>query len=164
MPELREFRWRTDREAVLAFQTEIYETNFPGFAMTQAFLHDYELQIRRASRHPAERLLVIEDEQGLCGFLWCALITTMVQPFVGYIKNIYVAPRLRGQGWARRLLDAADEWFLANGCSRAALDASICNSRAVAIYLAAGFEPVRYRMEKDYTRGHDSPAQTGSAK
>lgn len=150
MPRLREFRWRTDREGILGFQAEIYETNFPGFQMSPGFLHDYETQIRRADRHPAEHMFVLEDEHGLCGFVWIALITTMVEPFVGYIKNIYVAPRLRGQGCGKMLLDAADDWFRRNGCTKASLDASLCNERAIQIYHAAGYEPVRYRMEKVY--------------
>ena len=150
MPRLREFRWRTDKDAVLNFQGEIYEGNFPGFRMSPEFLRDYETQIRKADRHPAERIFVLEDDEGLCGFIWVALITTMVEAFVGYVKNVYVAPRRRGQGCGKVLLDAADDWFRRNGCTKASLDASVCNSRAVEVYQAAGYEPVRYRMEKVY--------------
>lgn len=150
MPHVRDLNWRTDRDVVLGFQTEIYESNFPGFQMNPMFLRDYEQQIRRALRHPGERLMVLEDEEGVCGFLWISLITTMVEPFVGYIKNIYVAPRLRGQGLGRRLLEAADEWFRGNGCTKASLDASLCNTHAVEVYEAWGYVPVRYRMEKSY--------------
>jgi ribosomal protein S18 acetylase RimI-like enzyme len=121
--------------------------------MTLAFLRDYEAQIRRATRHPGEKMYVLEDSTGVCGFIWLALITTMVDPFVGYIKNIYVAPRLRGRGKGRLLLEAADDWFKRHGCSKATLDASVCNGRAVEIYRSAGYEPTRYRMEKDLTAG-----------
>jgi ribosomal protein S18 acetylase RimI-like enzyme len=150
-PTLREFRWRTDRDAVLDFQTEIYEGNFPGFQMNPGFLRDYEQQIRKALRHPGEHLVVLEDDDGVCGFLWICLITTMVEPFVGYIKNIYTSPRVRGKGYGRLLLSAADEWFRRNGCRKASLDASVCNARAVGIYEASGYRPARYRMEKDLT-------------
>ena len=153
MPQLREFRWRTDKDAVLGFQAEIYELNFPGFRMAPGFLRDYEQQIKTATRHPGEHLIVLEDEQGIGGFIWIALITTMVEPFVGYIKNVYVASRLRGQGCAKQLLEAADVWFKSHACTKVALDASVCNERAVQIYLAAGFEPMRYRMEKTYSAG-----------
>ena len=127
MPQLREFRWRTDKDAVLGFQTEIYELNFPGFRMAPGFLRDYEQQIKTATRHPGEHLVVLEDEEGVCGFIWIALITTMVEPFVGYIKNVYVASRLRGQGCAKQLLEAADVWFKSHACTKVALDASVCN-------------------------------------
>ena len=161
MPQLREFRWRTDRDPVLSFQSEIYESNFPGFKLTPVFLRDYEQQIRRASRHPGEQMLVLEDDLGLCGFIWMALVTTMVDPFVGYIKNIYVAPRLRGLGYGKVLLDAADDWFKRNGCSKATLDASVCNARAVDVYVAAGYEPARYRMEKQYNPTATEADETG---
>jgi ribosomal protein S18 acetylase RimI-like enzyme len=147
-PTLREFRWRTDRDEVLGFQAEIYETNFPGFQVGQAFLRDYEAQIRKALRHPGERLMVLADEDGLCGFMWLALVTTMVEAFVGYIKSIYIAPRLRSKGYARMMLSAADEWFRQQGCRKASLDASACNPHAIDVYEAAGYQPVRYRMEK----------------
>ena len=147
---IRPMNWRTDREGVLRFQKEIYETNFPGFRMSSAFLHDYEQQMRRALRQSNERLLVLDEEGEVCGFLWLALITTMVEPYVGYIKNIYVAPRWRGRGHARALLEAADDWFRLRGCSKATLDASVCNGRALAVYEAAGYTPARYRMEKVY--------------
>jgi len=147
-PHLRELRWRTDRAAVLSFQAEIYESNFPGFSISHVFLRDYEQQLRKALRHPGEHLMVLEDPEGVCGFLWVALITTMVEPFVGYIKNIYVAPRLRGKGYGRLLLAAADEWFRNHGCQKATLDASACNPRVLEVYRAAGYLPARYRMEK----------------
>lgn len=148
-PYLREFRWRTDYETVLSFQKEVYETNFPGFRMSSVFLRDYEQQLRQALRHPSEKLYVLEDDQGVCGFLWLALITTMVEPLVGYIKNIYVAPRRRRQGYAQMMLEEAERWFRAHGCEKAALDASVCNPRAVEIYLHAGYHIARLRMEKN---------------
>ncbi|MEN6641117.1 MAG: GNAT family N-acetyltransferase [Armatimonadia bacterium] len=158
MPHVREMNWRTDRAAVLGFQAEIYETNFPGFRMNQMFLRDYEQQLRRALKHPGEYLMVLEDDDGsVCGFLWAALITTMVEPFVGYIKNIYVAPQLRGKGLGRLLLETADEWFRSNGCTKASLDASLCNTRAIDLYQASGYEPIRYRMEKKYETRNRGP-------
>jgi len=158
LPHVREINWRTDRTAVLDFQTEIYETNFPGFRMNQMFLKDYEQQLRRALKHPGEYLVVLEDDDSsVCGFLWAALITTMVEPFVGYIKNIYVAPHLRGRGLGKLLLDTADEWFRSNGCTKASLDASLCNTHAIDLYKAHGYVPVRYRMEKKYETWTSGP-------
>lgn len=158
---LRPLNWRTDRVAVMSFQKEIYETNFPGFQITPTFLRDYEYQLKQATRSPAERMLVLEDDEGICGFIWMALVTTMVDPLVGYIKNIYVAPRLRNQGWGQQLLAAADEWFQGHGCPRAALDASVCNQHAVRTYLKWGYEPARYRMEKLYLAAPTHAAKTG---
>jgi ribosomal protein S18 acetylase RimI-like enzyme len=159
-PEIRKLNWRSDREAVLGFQKEIYESNFPGFVMTPGFLREYEQQLRNALRATGEYVAVLEDEGQVIGFIWLALIATMVEPLMGYIKNIYLLPEWRGQGFARRLLEEGDRWFQACGCERVALDASVCNERAVGLYQQAGFEAVRYRMEKSY---HPKADQAGEA-
>lgn len=149
-PRIRPINWRADRAAVMSFQKEIYETNFPGFTVSVGFLRDYEAQLRQATRSQMERVLVLEDSTGVCGFVWMALVSTMVEPLVGYIKNMYVAPALRGQGWGGRLLAEADQWFESHACPKAALDATVSNAAAVAAYRKAGYEPARYRMEKPY--------------
>ncbi|MBC7286745.1 MAG: GNAT family N-acetyltransferase [Armatimonadetes bacterium] len=147
-PRIRDFRWPADTNAVLSFQYEVYETNFPGFKVTDRFLRDYANELRAAARNPYEKLYVLDDGGRVCGFLWLEVRATMVDPVVGYVKNIYVAPELRGQGYGRLLLKAADEWFKLMGCRKATLDVSVCNERALKVYEAAGYKPARYRMEK----------------
>ena len=150
---IRAANWRSDGPAILSFQKEIYETNFTGFRMGVRFLRDYEQQLKAALRSSSERVLVLEVDGEVAGFIWLALLVTMVDPLVGYIKNIYVVPTLRGRGYARQLLAEADAWFRSHGCPKAALDATISNTRAVQLYLSTGYEPVRYRMEKSYHEG-----------
>jgi len=147
-PRIREFNWRTDRHAVLSFQREVYERNFPGFVSNKAFMRDFARQVRSAVNAWAEKMWVLEDNGRVCGFLWAALISTLVDPCVGYIKNIYVAPHLRRQGWGKALLATAEDWFVANGAPKAALDASACNEEAVGLYHSQGYRITRYRMEK----------------
>ena len=148
---------------MLSCQKEIYDTIFPGFRINHRFLRDYAYQLRQCLRNPAERLLVLDHDGAVVGFMWLSLTGTAVDSCAGYIKNIYVAPQLRGQGYARLLLAAADEWFCASGCQRSALDASICNERAVNIYHQAGYRPVRYRMEKVYPGGLEDELNTGES-
>ncbi len=145
---IRQFNPRRDLQAVLQFQHEIYERNFPGFEVNQKFLNDFARQLRAADRSPAERLWVLEIADQLHGFVWGALITSMVDEFVGYIKNVYVAPELRGQEYGHRLLETAEEWFRAEDASKAALDASLCNQQALSLYAKAGYRAQRMRMEK----------------
>ncbi len=133
---------------MLSFQYEVYETNFPGFKVTGSFLRDYARQLQQAARSPYEKMYVLDDSGRVCGFLWLELRATMVDPLVGYIKNIYVAPDLRGQGYGKLLLQVADEWFRRQGCTKATLDVSVCNERAVKLYEKAGYVVTRYRMEK----------------
>lgn len=149
-PRVRPFRWPADKNAVLSFQYEVYERNFPGFRVTRSFLRDYETQLRDAVHSPYEALFVLDDEGRVCGFLWIEIRSTMVDELVGYVKNVYVAPDLRGQGYGKQLLAVADEWFKARGCPKASLDVSVCNPEAVAFYRSAGYEVARHRMEKRY--------------
>ena len=93
---IRRFNLRRDREQVLDFQHEVYETNFPGLVVDAFFLADYQRDLRRAARSPNEALFVMEDGGQLCGFIWAAMISTIIDARVGYIKNVYVAPQLRG--------------------------------------------------------------------
>ncbi len=147
-PEIKELNWRRHSREVLQFQREIYETNFPGFKADERFLRDYGADIRRSLSIDSEGLFVLEEGGRACGFLWVSLISTLVDPCVGYIRNIYVAPDLRGEGYGRQLLDLAESWCRRHGVDRISLDASCCNERAVSIYERCGFDVVRVRMEK----------------
>ena len=150
-PEIRQFNWRRDRSAVREFQYEIYERNFPGFQVDEVFMDDYERQLRAATRHAAERLWVLDNGGDICGFTWAALVTTMVDPCLGYVKNLYVVPEWRGQGYAQKLLATAEEWFRGEGAQKAALDTSVCNEQALALYERSGYQISRLRLEKSIT-------------
>jgi ribosomal protein S18 acetylase RimI-like enzyme len=151
LPKIKALRWRDHGARVLQFQYEVYERNFPGFRVTPAFLSDYERQLRQALRNPFEGLWVLEDERGVVGFVWAAIMTTLVDNRLGYLKNLYVVPEARGQGYGRRLLATAEDWMRSMGCPRAALDVTADNGAAVALYGGAGYRIKRYRMEKDLT-------------
>ena len=147
-PTITPLNWRQHSRDVLDFQREIYELNFPGFLADRQFIREYADHLRRAVGKPDEGVFVLEVDRRARGFLWVALISTMVEPCVGYIKNIYVAPELRSHGYGRQLMQFAEAWCIRKGVSRITLDASCCNQRAVGIYREAGYEVVRLRMEK----------------
>lgn len=147
-PQLRPFNLRRDLDAVLEFQYEVYETNFPGFRVDRFFREDYARDLRRAARDPGEAMYVLEEEGKLCGFIWGAIMTTLVDPRVGYIKNVYVAPHLRGTGQAERMMAALEQWLFDMGADKVMLDASTCNPRAVRFYERIGYATERVRMVK----------------
>lgn len=148
MPQIKPFNWRRHARDVLQFQKEIYENNFPGFVATEEFLRGYGQQIRQYMTSHTDGLFVLEEDGRTCGFLWLSLISTMVDPCIGYIKNIYVAPELRGRGCGKMLLTFAEAWCSRRGVARIALDASCCNETAVKLYEKTGYRTVRVRMEK----------------
>lgn len=145
---IRKFNLRTDLQAVLQFQYETYQRNFPRFRVDRDFLQDYTRQLRAAARSRSEQLRVLEVDGQVRGFVWGALITSMVDEFIGYIKNVYVVPEIRGQGHARHLIAAIEDWFRSQGASKSALDASIGNREALTLYAKAGYQTSRLRMEK----------------
>ena len=151
LAKIKAFNWRDHGPPVLRFQFEVYERNFQGFRVTQAFLADYERQLRQALRNPFEGLWVLEEGGEVVGFVWAAIMATLVDERLGYIKNLYVTPRVRGQRYGERLLAAAEEWMRQSGCPRAALDVTVDNETAVALYRRSGYCLKRYRMEKDLT-------------
>lgn len=154
-PTLRPFNVRRDLEAVLDFQYEVYEGNFPGFRVDRYFLEDYSRDLRRAARDPNEALMVLEQDGQVCGFIWGALMSTLVDLRVGYIKNVYVAPHLRGSGQAQRLMTAMERWLFDQGADKVMLDASVCNPRAVAFYEKMGYKVERVRMVKRMDESED---------
>lgn len=149
-PKLRAFNWRSDRVAVLSFQYEIYEGNFPGCVVDESFIFQYSRTLREAARNLNERIVVLDLDGEVVGFMWLALVTTLIDDCVGYIKNIYVAPVLRGQGYGAFMLEHADEWFQSRGACKSSLDATAANERAVGLYESMGYAITRYRMEKRY--------------
>lgn len=58
---------------------------------------------------------------------------------VGFLEGIYVDPAHRGQGVARRLAAAAEDWARAKGCAEFASDAALDNAASHAMHAALGF-------------------------
>jgi ribosomal protein S18 acetylase RimI-like enzyme len=147
-PRLVPFRWKEHGARVLEFQYEVYQCNFPGFQVGQGFLADYERQLRAALRNPYEALWVIEEAGCAQAFLWAAVITTLVDEKLGYIKNVYVSPARRRLGWGRLLIARAESWMESLGVDKSSLDVTADNETAVALYRGCGYEVQRFRMEK----------------
>lgn len=158
VPTIRPFRWQQHGRQVLQFQYEVYEGNFPGFVVDAGFLADYERQLREAVKNPYEEIWVIEEPGTVVGFIWAALITTLVDERLGYIKNLYVRPERRGEGYGRQLMAQAEAWMQAQGITKSALDVTLTNKAALRLYQRCGYQPRRYRMEKDL-RGSEQEAQ-----
>jgi aminoglycoside 6'-N-acetyltransferase I len=59
---------------------------------------------------------------------------------VAFLEGLYVAPRARGKGVARALVDAVVKWALAEGCTELASDSLLDNAAAHAAHRALGFE------------------------
>lgn len=59
---------------------------------------------------------------------------------VGYVEAWYVDPDLRLSGIGKALMDAAEEWAVAQGYSEMGSDTEIDNEASLAAHLALGFD------------------------
>ena len=148
---IKPFQWRLHGSQVLEFQYEVYQCNFPGFVGGDGFLADYERQLRQAARNPYEGLWVVEEGRRVVGFAWASVISTLVDERLGYLKNVYVRPECRGQGWGEKLVAHAEAWMRVLGVEKSSLDVTVTNDAAVSLYQRCGYHAQRYRMEKDLT-------------
>ena len=93
---------------------------------------------------PPNVLLVAVDQRGdVVGF-------TAVHPREGELFLLFVHPEHAGRGVGRALLDAAHESLRAAGCHEAFLYTHEENSRALAVYEAAGYRRDGSVRESDY--------------
>ena len=61
---------------------------------------------------------------------------------VGELKRMYVSPSARGQGLGRQLVAALEAEAKALGAQRLVLETGIRQTAALALYRAAGFQPI----------------------
>ena len=58
---------------------------------------------------------------------------------VGYLEGIYVRKSHRGNGIAKELLRASEQWAAEQGCEEFASDCELTNSDSLAFHLSVGF-------------------------
>ena len=106
-----------------------------------------EQEMANLLEHP-ETMPVFVAEQangGLCGLLEAALRETAAgcstSP-VGYLEGWYVDPEWRRQGIGRRLVEAAEAWARAKGCSEMASDTNQAYPLSQAAHAHLGYQEV----------------------
>ena len=65
-----------------------------------------------------------------------------VSPKVPYVEGWYVDEDLRGRGYGRQLIKAAETWAIENGFNELASDAELQNPDSIAAHKALGFREV----------------------
>jgi aminoglycoside 6'-N-acetyltransferase I len=91
-------------------------------------------------------VLVIDRGEGrLGGFIELALrdgVDGAARDVTAYVEGWFVDPDLRGRGWGRRLIAAAEHWAAARGMIELASDAELENDDGIAAHRAVGFGEV----------------------
>ena len=146
---LRSFDFAHDADAVCAFQEETYRVNFPDFEFTPEFDQAFRHDLRRATLDTAHEMFVLDEGEPV-GFLWLVVCeNTWTRERYGYVNNIFVAPRLRGQGLAAELMAQSDAFFRNRRIKRVRLTVTASNMDAVHLYERCGYEVTRWEMEKE---------------
>lgn len=144
---IRPYRGR-DFKVVLAFQCDLFATNFPDFQCSNHFLHQQAKAIRRAARQRFDNALFVYEQEGeVVGFLWLA-IRLYDGRSIGNVDQIYLLPKARGLGLGNELMAFAEKYFTNIGIYRLRLSVTVANQVALHLYQAKGFVPIRMEMEK----------------
>lgn len=92
---------------------------------------------------------VAEDEEGqLHGFVFCSILRLAPEyvcrgeASVGYLNDLYVAPKARHQGLARRLTAYAEDWLRSQDISVMELQVLGENKKAQEFWKQQGMEPI----------------------
>jgi aminoglycoside 6'-N-acetyltransferase I len=113
---------------------------------------------------PLEVLIATDDAGRATGFAELSIrayAEDCVTDRVAYLEGWYVAPAMRRRGIGRALVDAAEKWAVAQGCTEFGSDALLDNDASAAAHAALGFEEtVQIRcFRKTIGRPNKSPSQ-----
>lgn len=104
-------------------------------------MHTLEM-IEQSASQQAAVLVYARPHGGLGGFVELSIrdrVDGSLSERCGYLEGWYVDEDLRGTGVGRALVEAAEEWTVAQGLSELASDAEIGNSGSIAAHAALGF-------------------------
>ena len=96
---------------------------------------------------PNVLLVAVDADNGVVGF-------TAAHPQTGELFLLFVHPAHAGRGVGRQLLDAAHDALRAAGCREAFLYTHEQNTRALAVYEAAGYRRDGFVRESDFRGVH----------
>lgn len=110
-------------------------------------LHDHRREIAAhfATQPEAFACLVAEVAEEIVGFAEVGLRAyaedCLTSP-VGYLEGIYVEETHRKRGVGRALVDAAEQWARARGCTEMASDRELANEASGVFHAALGYQEV----------------------
>jgi GNAT superfamily N-acetyltransferase len=94
----------------------------------------------------AATAFLASDSQGPCGFLCADAVYPEAPPETVVISRVWVAPRQRGSGLGRQLMEAAARWADARHAGFLALGVTEMNTRAMQFYEHLGYKEIGMRF------------------
>lgn len=134
-PFLRPYRPAVDRPELVRMRVALWPD-------CSAIMHRYEMRAF-AKRSRVRGILVLDRGDGrLGGFIELSVrlrVDGSMSDRLGYVEGWYVDPDLRGTGWGRRMIRAAEAWTAARGLTELGSDAELANPDGIAAHRACGF-------------------------
>lgn len=96
--------------------------------------------------------VVLDDSHREIGWLW--LGTSPQDSDAGFVFDIIVDANVRGRGYGRAIMRAAERFFQAQGKSDISLDVADGNDAARTLYESMGYRPVVTSMTKSLDHPH----------
>ena len=96
------------------------------------------------ARRDIARKLLVQPELFLIGTLNGELIATVMAGYEGHrgwVNYLAVAPRARGRGWGRALMERVEQLLKDLGCPKVNIQLRSSNADVVAFYRAVGYAP-----------------------
>ena len=90
---------------------------------------------------------VAEDTEGACGFVAGDADYPSLPPRTVAVFRLWVAPRQRGTGLGRRLMDAVTEWAVSWGAEQVALGVKETNLSVLEFYGHLGYADTGMRLQ-----------------
>jgi ribosomal protein S18 acetylase RimI-like enzyme len=154
--DIRPFEPR-DRATVLQalvalqnYEVPLHDTRLPGETTMEQYLEE----LLRDLRDGSGAIFIAEAAGVFVGCVACLVVEDhLVQETPdsnrhGYVTDIFVEPRWRGQGVAQRLLAAAENHLRGAGVARLRINALADNAKARGAYERYGFAPYEVMYEK----------------
>ncbi|MCW4055314.1 MAG: GNAT family N-acetyltransferase, partial [Candidatus Bathyarchaeota archaeon] len=152
--QLRDFDW-ADFPAVLRFEREISKRSFPDAPMLDEEYHRKKLE--QAMKREPKGLKVALLGGKVVGWLWLRTETDRnTNERFGYVKSIIVQPAHRHQGFGRRLMEAAKNYFLEKGIQRTDLIVSARNYDAFLFFEEMGFQAEHSTLRRKLTKEEET--------
>ena len=104
-----------------------------------------ECQLTRPWNDPRKdiaRKLAVQPELFLVGAIDAAIIASVMCGYEGHrgwVNYLAVAPRFRGRGYARLMMQRVEEMLLERGCPKVNLQVRKANAEALAFYRHLGY-------------------------
>lgn len=129
----------------LSFRDEMDARLFDNFRTYRGCRRVMESIMSRANFLPDATWLIVYHPKNAYFTEYCASIQGLVTPSgMGAIQNVGVAPRHRGKGLGHALLQAALSGYQRFGLTRADLEVTAANERALHLYHSEGFHIVQF--------------------